>query len=80
MKVIKVHGMLNDALGLSVKTQDMQDAFYGNLNDIDPRRRPEQRDRSIVNEDHAAPANLPQNGYQIEFDQDKDYKPRYLKQ
>ena len=60
------------------KLQDMQDEFYGNLNRIDPRRKPEQKDRALLRENQQAIANLPEKGFQIPFPE--DYKPGYLKQ
>lgn len=55
--------------------QDMQRSFYDN---IDPRRRVEYEDSQMIQENHRAVANLPDKGYQIEFDH--EYKPRYLRQ
>lgn len=42
----------------------MRHAFYGA---IDPRRRKEQSDFDMVQEDHTKVANLPENGYQTPF-------------
>ena len=75
MKIVK---RIDIDLGIGEHVQDMQNAFYGNVHRIDPRRRVEYQDSRMVNEDQAAMSNLPQQGYQVEFNH--EYKPRYLKQ
>ncbi len=42
----------------------MNESFYDN---VDPRRKQELNDARMVREDHAKMANLPEQGYQREF-------------
>lgn len=76
LKVIK--SRIDIDLGIGEHVQDMQNSFYGNLHHVDPRRRVEYQDSRMVNENQSAPANLPQEGFQVEFNH--EYKPRYLRQ
>lgn len=76
LKFVKSH--IDIALDIKEHEQDMQNAFWGNLHHTDPRRRPEYLESQMIQEDNHAVANLPQKGYQIEYDY--DYKPGYLKQ
>ncbi len=77
MKIMK-SAHIDIDLGIGQHVQDMQNEFYGNIHNVDPRRRVEYQESKLVNEDNKAVANLPQQGYQMEFD--FQYKPRYLKQ
>ena len=76
LKFVKSH--IDIDLGIGEHVQDMQNSFYGNIHHVDPRRRVEYQESKLINEDNHAVANLPQQGYQVEFNY--DYKPGYLKQ